>query len=90
MFSAEGPTNTELRFPDEPVRHKALDAIGDFALLGAPLWGHLEIKRGGHLLHYKLMEKLLANPHTWTWASLESSHQVSAADGRPMTISSTG
>lgn len=83
VFSAEGPTNTELRFPDEPVRHKALDAVGDFALLGAPLWGHLEIEKGGHLLHYQLMEKLLANPHCWTWTTLQSNPPVRAQGRAP-------
>lgn len=86
VFSADGPTNTELRFADEPVRHKALDAIGDFALLGAPLWGHLEVKRGGHLLHYRLMEKLLANPHTWTWVGLDASQQVEGVGHLPTNI----
>ncbi len=90
VFSADGPTNTALRFPDEPVRHKALDAIGDFALLGAPLWGHLEVKRGGHLLHYRLMEKLLANPHTWSLASLDASHQIEGQDGLPQAARATG
>ena len=76
VFSVDGPTNTELRFPDEPVRHKALDAVGDFALLGAPLWGHIEVKRGGHLLHYLMMKKLLDQEHTWTWARFDRSEAV--------------
>jgi UDP-3-O-[3-hydroxymyristoyl] N-acetylglucosamine deacetylase len=40
-----------LRYPDEFVRHKALDAVGDLALLGAPLIGAVEIYKGGHALH---------------------------------------
>ena len=39
-----------LRFDDEFVRHKMLDAIGDLALLGYPLRGHLVVQRGGHAL----------------------------------------
>lgn len=40
--------NESLRFPDEPVRHKILDFIGDLALLGRPLTGHFLVARGGH------------------------------------------
>lgn len=67
VFDERGAVNTDLRFADEPVRHKALDAVGDFVLLGAPIWGHFEILRGGHQLHYELLNELAANPQCWTW-----------------------
>ncbi len=67
VFGDEGALNTGLRYADEPVRHKALDAIGDFTLLGAPIWGHFEVLRGGHQLHYELLRELVANPQCWTW-----------------------
>lgn len=51
-----------LRMPDEFVRHKALDLLGDFALLGMPLEGHIRVVRGGHALHQKLMQALLHTP----------------------------
>jgi len=51
-----------LRMPDEFVRHKALDLLGDFALLGMPLEGHVRVVRGGHALHQKLMRALLDTP----------------------------
>jgi UDP-3-O-[3-hydroxymyristoyl] N-acetylglucosamine deacetylase len=73
VFDESGPINTPLRFPDEPVRHKALDAIGDLALIGSPVWGHLEVERGGHLVHFKLIEALQANSHCWAWVRAESS-----------------
>lgn len=44
-----------LRFPDEFVRHKALDLVGDLALLGARLQGHVRVERGGHALHQRLV-----------------------------------
>jgi UDP-3-O-[3-hydroxymyristoyl] N-acetylglucosamine deacetylase len=66
VFSPEGPNNA-LRFPDEPVRHKALDAVGDLALTGSPLWAHVEVERGGHLLHYALLEALRERPDCWAW-----------------------
>lgn len=47
-----------LRFPDEPVRHKALDALGDLYLLGAPIAGRIRVHRGGHALHVALAAEL--------------------------------
>lgn len=63
VFGEEGPS-TPLRFPDEPVRHKVLDALGDLYLLGRPFAGALEIDRGGHALHHALMTQILADPST--------------------------
>ncbi len=51
-----------LRMPDEFVRHKTLDLLGDLALLGMPLEGYVRMVRGGHALHQKLMDALLATP----------------------------
>ncbi len=57
---------TPLRFEDECVRHKILDAIGDLALLGHPLLGQIEVVKGGHALHAALARKLIEAPETWT------------------------
>jgi UDP-3-O-[3-hydroxymyristoyl] N-acetylglucosamine deacetylase len=54
--------NPQLRFPDEFVRHKILDAIGDLTLLGAPLLGHVVAYRAGHGLHAALVEKIRDTP----------------------------
>lgn len=55
-----------LRFQDEFVRHKVLDLIGDVALLGLPVIGHLVADRSGHALHTKLVETILRQPECWT------------------------
>jgi UDP-3-O-[3-hydroxymyristoyl] N-acetylglucosamine deacetylase len=55
-----------LRFPDEFVRHKALDAIGDLALAGAPLLGAYRSVRGGHKLNHAVLSALMADPDAWT------------------------
>jgi UDP-3-O-[3-hydroxymyristoyl] N-acetylglucosamine deacetylase len=67
VFGPDGPTNTGLRFADEPVRHKALDVIGDLALAGSPVWAHVEVERGGHQVHFSLLEALREGPGCWTW-----------------------
>ena len=51
-----------LRFADEFVRHKALDAIGDLALAGAPLLGAYRSVRGGHKLNHAVLSALMADP----------------------------
>jgi len=55
-----------LRFPDEFVRHKVLDAIGDLALAGAPILGAYRSVRGGHRLNHAVLAALLADPSAWT------------------------
>jgi UDP-3-O-[3-hydroxymyristoyl] N-acetylglucosamine deacetylase len=54
-----------LRFEDEFVRHKILDAIGDLALLGYPLIGHVVAHRAGHALHTALVTELLEQHDAW-------------------------
>lgn len=54
-----------IRWPDEFVRHKALDLIGDLALLGTRLQGHVRVERGGHSLHLQMVSAILANPDAW-------------------------
>jgi len=51
-----------LRFPDEFVRHKILDAVGDLALLGMPVIGHFVAVKSGHCLNHQLVRKALAEP----------------------------
>jgi UDP-3-O-[3-hydroxymyristoyl] N-acetylglucosamine deacetylase len=59
------------RFPDEFVRHKVLDAIGDLALAGGPLLGTYRTVRGGHKLNYAMLCTLMSDPHAWTWVDGE-------------------
>ncbi|MBX9600569.1 MAG: UDP-3-O-acyl-N-acetylglucosamine deacetylase [Bryobacteraceae bacterium] len=51
-----------LRFPDECCRHKALDLIGDLALIGRPLLGHVIAERAGHAMHTALVAKIASDP----------------------------
>jgi UDP-3-O-[3-hydroxymyristoyl] N-acetylglucosamine deacetylase len=66
VLTPDGMLNeTPLRFDDEFVRHKILDIIGDFALLGMPIEGKITAKKTGHSVHASLMSKLLKAEHAW-------------------------
>lgn len=60
-----------LRFDDEFIRHKVLDVIGDMALLGSPLLGHVIADRSGHGLHLGLMKTIIENPQCWEYVTFE-------------------
>jgi UDP-3-O-[3-hydroxymyristoyl] N-acetylglucosamine deacetylase len=65
VLTKDGVMNGPLRFPDEFGRHKALDLIGDLALVGLPLLGRVEARKAGHALHTQLVSRLLADPSSW-------------------------
>ena len=67
-----------LRFADEFVRHKILDAIGDLALIGGPILGRYVADQPGHDLNARLVRALIAAPHAWRWshAALEPSRAI--------------
>jgi UDP-3-O-[3-hydroxymyristoyl] N-acetylglucosamine deacetylase len=66
ILNAEG-----VRFADEFVRHKAVDAIGDLALAGAPLIGAYRSVRGGHKLNHAVVTALMADPNAWTYSEMD-------------------
>ena len=65
VLTDDGVMNGPLRFPDEFGRHKALDLIGDLALVGLPLLGRVEAYKAGHALHTQLVSRLLADSSSW-------------------------
>ena len=75
-----------LRFDDEFVRHKLLDAVGDLYLLGAPLIGHYQGYKSGHDLNNKLCLALLANPQSWQRIQLDrdSDIQIDYGENLPL------
>jgi len=65
-FAPQGVLNPGgLRFADEPCRHKALDLIGDLALIGRPLVGHVIAERAGHAMHTALVAKIMSDPSVY-------------------------
>jgi UDP-3-O-[3-hydroxymyristoyl] N-acetylglucosamine deacetylase len=69
-----------LRFADEFVRHKALDAIGDLALAGAPILGSYRSVRGGHKLNHAVLCALIADPTAWTVVEAKTVRQRGHAE----------
>ncbi len=66
VLTPDGMLNENpLRFKDEFVRHKILDIIGDFALLGMPMLGKIVAEKSGHSVHASLMSKLLKTEGAW-------------------------
>ncbi len=79
VLSRDGLVNGPLRFPDEFVRHKVLDLIGDLALLGRQIIGRVVAHRAGHAMHTALVSRLLRDPSAWEETTLEeASVQVPA------------
>lgn len=77
VFGDDGcPIENQLRFPDECVRHKILDVIGDIALLGRPLHGHILAHKSGHQLNTDLVRKLDQKLHRWS--------SLNVADQKPL------
>ena len=66
-----GPLN-ELRYHDEFVRHKALDVIGDLALMGHPVHGHVVASKAGHSLHARLVVELMRQKDAWSLVTPET------------------
>ena len=78
-----------LRFPDEFCRHKVLDLIGDFSLLGHPLIGHVVADRAGHAMHAQLVSQLLRQKDCWTLTtSTEAGSKVPIPTGAELAASS--
>ncbi|MGA8075202.1 MAG: UDP-3-O-acyl-N-acetylglucosamine deacetylase [Candidatus Acidiferrales bacterium] len=75
VLSADDILNGPVRFPDEFVRHKALDLIGDLALVGRPLKARVVAHKAGHALHTQLVTRLLADPTLWVETTVESERQ---------------
>jgi len=74
VLTPDGMLNENpLRFQDEFVRHKILDIIGDFALVGMPLLGKITAEKSGHAVHASLMSRLLKTETAWEIGEVEGS-----------------
>ena len=65
-----------VRYPNEFVRHKVVDAIGDLALSGAPLIGAYRSRRGGHKLNHAVLTALMADRSAWTYVEMPEIRRI--------------
>ncbi|NOQ52225.1 MAG: UDP-3-O-acyl-N-acetylglucosamine deacetylase [Desulfuromonadaceae bacterium] len=89
VIDNEGVMNPEgLRYPDEFVRHKILDAFGDFSMLGYPLLGHIRAFKAGHELNAKMIQTILDNPSHWSFVefSEQALREAQRSSTRPFAI----
>lgn len=70
VLTRDGVENGPLRFPDEFVRHKVLDLVGDLALLGKPILGKIVADRAGHAMHTALVSRILRDQTLWEEVTL--------------------
>ena len=70
VLTRDGIENGPLRFPDEFVRHKILDLVGDLALLGKQMLGKVVADRAGHAMHTALVSRILRDKTLWDEVTL--------------------
>ena len=68
-----------LRYPDEFVRHKILDAVGDLYVIGAPIIGAFEGHKSGHAINNALLRAILADPESYEWVTFPHNQNLPAA-----------
>lgn len=91
VIDKDGVVNAEgLRFADEFARHKILDLVGDLALLGCPLLGHVTAARGGHTQHVAFMRMLAENPECWELIKRSEDGRESVMDKMRMATKAAG
>lgn len=86
VLGETGVLNNALRFEDEFVRHKILDAVGDLALVGYPVIGHLVAHRAGHGLHTEFAVRILEATDCWRLVDSRSDAEVPVAAGVPAIV----
>jgi UDP-3-O-[3-hydroxymyristoyl] N-acetylglucosamine deacetylase len=79
VLTRDGVENGPLRFPDEFVRHKVLDLVGDLALLGKPLLGRIVADRAGHAMHTALVSRILRDKTLWEEVTLPEENHAAAS-----------
>jgi len=79
VLTRDGIENGPLRFPDEFVRHKVLDLVGDLALLGKQILGNVVADRAGHAMHTALVSRILRDKSLWEEVTVSAEQVESVA-----------
>lgn len=82
VLTREGLQNPPLRYPDEFVRHKILDLIGDLALIGKQVLGNVVADRAGHAMHTALVSRLLRDRSLWEETTLSEEREEASLAGQ--------
>lgn len=85
ILGPKGPENGPLRFPDEYVRHKVLDLIGDLALAGRRIEGHVVAERAGHAMHTALVSRLMKDRSAWEFAHVPMEEETPGETAKSFT-----
>ncbi|MGD9302904.1 MAG: UDP-3-O-acyl-N-acetylglucosamine deacetylase, partial [Desulfobacterales bacterium] len=75
-----------LRYEDEFVRHKLLDCIGDFSLLGMPILAHIVVNKSGHAFNHAFLEKFFEQKESWETQTLPSDTEVTPNQSKSLAI----
>ena len=79
VLTRDGVENGPLRFPDEFVRHKVLDLVGDLALLGKQILGNVVADRAGHAMHTALVSRILRDKTLWEEVTFPDEDRTSSS-----------
>jgi UDP-3-O-[3-hydroxymyristoyl] N-acetylglucosamine deacetylase len=90
VLTRDGIENGPLRFPDEFVRHKVLDLIGDLALLGRQILGKVVADRAGHAMHTALVSRILRDKSLWEEVTFSREEAERAVVSTPQAAAALG
>ena len=75
-----------LRYKDEFVRHKILDSIGDFSLIGMPILGHIILNKSGHAFNHAFLRKFFAQKESWETRTIYDIRDISCFPSKSLAI----
>jgi UDP-3-O-[3-hydroxymyristoyl] N-acetylglucosamine deacetylase len=75
-----------LRYQDEFVRHKILDCIGDFSLLGMPILGHVVLYKSGHAFNHAFLKEFFAQKESWEARTINDINNLPSFQSKPLAI----
>jgi UDP-3-O-[3-hydroxymyristoyl] N-acetylglucosamine deacetylase len=75
-----------LRYKDEFVRHKILDCIGDFSLLGMPILGHVVVSKSGHAFNHAFLKKFFFQKESWETRTINNENELPSYEPKSLAI----
>ncbi|MEA1949698.1 MAG: UDP-3-O-acyl-N-acetylglucosamine deacetylase, partial [Thermodesulfobacteriota bacterium] len=75
-----------LRYRDEFVRHKILDCIGDFSLLGMPILGHVVVNKSGHEFNHAFLKEFFSRKESWETCTINTENELPSYQPKSLAI----